>query len=145
VDAFKGVAITEMPQREIEQILTRQLASHLAMPAFIVDDKGTLIYYNEPAEKILGRRFEETFEMPMEDWATSFSPMDEEGNPVPDSELPLVIALFQRKPSYSRFFIEGHERVRRLIEVTAFPLTGRAGADERNLGAVALFWEATKR
>src|SRR5688500_5751479 len=109
-----------MPQREIEQILTRQLASHLAMPAFIVDAQGTISYYKEPAEKILGRRVEETSEMPMEDWATSFSPVDEDGKPVPDSELPLVIALFQRNPSYSRFFIEGHDRVRRLIEVTAF-------------------------
>src|SRR6185503_15589215 len=100
--------------------------------------------YNEPAEKILGQRFEETFEMPMADWAVRFRPVNEDGQPVRDAELPLVIALNERKPAYSRFFIEGQDRVRRLIEVTAFPLTGRAGADERNLGAVALFWEATK-
>ena len=133
-----------MPQREIEQILTRQLASHLAMPAFIVDGEGTLIYYNEPAEKILGRRFEETFEMPLADWATSFSPVDENGKSIPETELPLVIALNQRKPAYNKFFIQGYDRVKRLIEVTAFPLTGRAGAAERNLGAVALFWEASE-
>ena len=133
-----------MPQREIEQILTRQLASHLAMPAFIVDGEGTLIYYNEPAEKILGQRFEETFEMPMADWAVRFMAVGEDGRTLPDAELPLVIALKERKPAYSRFFIEGQDRVRRLIEVTAFPLTGRAGTNERNLGAVALFWEATQ-
>jgi PAS domain-containing protein len=131
-----------MPQREIEQILTRQLASHLAMPAFIVDNDGTLIYYNEPAEQILGKRYEETFEMPLHEWASRFQPSDEAGNPVPEAELPLVIALKQKRPSYSRFFIEGFDHIRRFIEVTAFPLTGRAGTQDRDLGAVALFWEA---
>jgi PAS domain-containing protein len=131
-----------MPQREIEQILTRQLASHLAMPAFIVDNDGTLIYYNEPAEAILGQRYEETFEMPMNEWASRFRPMDEDGKPIPASELPLVIALREKKPSYSRFYIFGEDNVKRLIEVTAFPLTGKVGAADRDLGAVALFWEA---
>jgi len=132
-----------MPQREIEQILTRQLASHLAMPAFIVDNEGTLIYYNEPAELILGRRFEETFEMPLEEWSTRFLPMDENGDPFPEAELPLVVALQQKRPAYRRFYIEGYDHIRRLIEVTAFPLTGRSGDASRDLGAVAFFWEAS--
>jgi PAS domain-containing protein len=46
-----------MPQLEIEMILMRQLASYLAMPIFIVDPVGNLVFYNEPAESILGRRF----------------------------------------------------------------------------------------
>lgn len=130
-----------MPQREIEQILTRQLASHLAMPAFIVDDSGTLIYYNEPAEQILGRRYEETFEMPLDEWASRFTPVSREGEPIAPNELPLVIALKEKRPAQKQFYIEGYDHVRRLIEVTAFPLCGRAGSNERNLGAVALFWE----
>lgn len=134
-----------MPQREIEQILTRQLASHLAMPAFMVDTDGTLIYYNEPAEQILGRRYEETFEMPLEEWASRFTPVDESGRPVPPEELPLVIALREQRPAQSRFYIEGYDQVRRLIEVTAFPLTGKIGSATRNLGALALFWERTAR
>lgn len=130
-----------MPQREIEQILTRQLASHLAMPAFIVDREGTLIFYNEPAEQILGRRYEETFEMPLEEWASRFCPVDIEGTPLAPTDLPLVIALREKRPAQSQFYIEGYDHVRRLIEVTAFPLCGRAGSNNRDLGAVALFWE----
>lgn len=130
-----------MPQREIEQILTRQLASHLAMPAFIVDNEGTLIYYNEPAELILGQRYEETSEMPLQEWASRFEPVDEQGLPLPASELPLVIALREHRPAQSRFYIHGGDNVKRCIEVTAFPLTGRVGSSERNMGAVALFWE----
>ena len=64
-------------QKEIELILARQLASYLAMPIFIVDPLGNLVYYNEPAEGILGHRFEETGEMPVEEWTTIFQPTDE--------------------------------------------------------------------
>lgn len=38
----------------IQIILTRQLATHLNVAVFLVDPKGTLLFYNEPAEAILG-------------------------------------------------------------------------------------------
>ena len=47
-----------MPAYEIEIILNRQLADCLSMPVFITDIIGNLIFYNEPAEKVLGTRFE---------------------------------------------------------------------------------------
>jgi len=128
-----------MPQQqEIEMILTRHLASYLAIPIFLVDTGGTLVFYNEPAEILLGRRFDETGEMPVEEWSTVFTPMDEQGTPIPPDGLPLVIALAERRPAHRRFFIQGLDRTRRHIELTAFPLIGQA---ERHLGAVALFWE----
>ena len=37
-----------MSQKEIEVILARQLASYLALPVFIVDLEGTLLFYNDP-------------------------------------------------------------------------------------------------
>ena len=49
-----------MAAYEIEIILNRQLADCLSIPVFITDTKGTLIYYNEPAEEILGKRYDET-------------------------------------------------------------------------------------
>ena len=42
--------------KPIQIILARQLASSLDMPILLVDTLGTLIYYNEPAEAILGQR-----------------------------------------------------------------------------------------
>jgi PAS domain-containing protein len=47
-------------QYPVELILTRQLASQLAMPVFLVDEAGALGSCNEAAEEILGRRFDET-------------------------------------------------------------------------------------
>jgi len=71
-----------VPQHEIEVILTRELAGYLAMAVFVVDPAGSLIFYNEPAEALLGTRFEETGPMEMDDWAHVFDPRDEDGNPL---------------------------------------------------------------
>jgi len=128
-----------MSQKEVEVILTRQLASYLATPIFIVDPQGNLVFYNEPAERILGYRFDETGEMPLTEWATLFHPCDGAGNRLPPEKLPLVIALRERCPSHSQFWISGLDGTVHNIQVTAFPLICQS---ERFLGAVAMFWES---
>jgi len=122
-------------------ILARHLASYLAMPIFIVDPQGNLMFYNEPAESILGRRYEETGEMPVAVWSTIFKPTDEDGAPIDPDSLPLVIALARRCPAHRGFWIRGLDGVLRHIEVVAFPLVGQA---DRFLGAIAIFWEITE-
>ena len=126
-------------QRAIEMILTRQLASYLAMPIFVVDPDGHLVYYNEPAEMILGCRFEETGELPAQEWSSIFTHSDELDQELPPESLPLMIALRERCPAHRAFWIRGLDQIRRHIEVTAFPLIGQAG---RFLGVVAIFWES---
>ena len=128
-----------MGQHEVEVILTRQLASYLAMPIFVVDPKGNLIFYNEFAEAILGRRFEETGEMSAEEWATFFQPTDEQDRPLMLEELQLIIALVELRPNHRSLWIRGLDGKRRHIEATAFPIIGQAG---RCLGAMAIFWES---
>jgi hypothetical protein len=64
---------------DVEVILIRQAASYLAMPIFVVDPKGDLVYFNEPAEGLLGRRYEETGEMPVAEWSTIFVPTHDDG------------------------------------------------------------------
>ena len=130
-----------MPQQEIEVILSRHLAEYLAMPIFIVNPAGDLIFYNEPAETILGTRYTETGIMPAAEWSTIFHPMDQEHSIIPPEQLPLMIALAKRHPAHDRFWIEGLDGVLREIEVTAFPLVGQA---DRFLGAIAIFWENPK-
>jgi PAS domain-containing protein len=131
--------VTVMPQKEIEIILTRQLASYLAMPIFLVDPQGTLIFYNEPAEAILGQRFDETGEMPVGVWSTVFNPTDDDDVPLPLEALPLSVALDQRRPACLTFWICGLDEVRRRIELIALPIIGQS---DRFLGAMAVFWEA---
>lgn len=127
-----------MPRIDIELILMRQLASCLAMPVFLVDPKGDLVYYNEHAEKILGRRFEETGPMPVGEWSTAFRPFQEDETPLAPEDLPLVIALNHLRPSHKRFWIRGLDGRKRQIEVTALPIIGQ----QRQLaGAASFFWE----
>ena len=96
-----------MSQKPIELILMRQLASTLAMPIFIVDADGTLAFYNEPAERVLGMRFEETGEMPAAEWSTLWELTDVDGRPLTPEQLPLMIAIAERKPAHGKFWIRG--------------------------------------
>ncbi len=128
-----------MAAYEIEIILNRQLADCLSIPVFITDTKGDLIYYNEPAEEIFGKQYDETGEMPVEIWSTIFKPMDESGNALLPEELPLVKTLKDCNPYHSTFWIESLTGKLEKIAVTSYPILGRA---TKFLGAVAIFWES---
>lgn len=128
-----------MAAYEIEIILNRQLADCLSIPVFITDTQGNLIFYNEPAEEILGKRFEDTGEMPVELWSSVFKPVDEAGNALPPEELPLVKTLKNAHPYHKTFWIDGLQGKTEKISVTSYPIIGRAN---KFLGAVAIFWKA---
>jgi len=127
-----------MAQHAIELILFRQLAEYLSIPVFLVDPAGDLLFYNEPAERILGLRFEETGEMPAAEWSARFKPTAPDGSPAESESLPLVKALTTGRPAVGRLGIVGADGIRRSIEVAAWPMIGHGS---RNLGAVAMFWE----
>jgi PAS domain-containing protein len=128
-----------MTQKPIELILMRQLASSLVMPIFLVDPSGTLVYYNEPAEQILGVRFDETGEMPASEWTTRWEPSDADGAPLAPERLPLIVAVEQSRPAHGELWIQGSDGRRRHIHATAIPLVG---VSKRLVGAAAIFWEA---
>jgi PAS domain-containing protein len=127
-----------MVQQEVEVILARHLAEHLALPIFIIDPEGNLIFFNEPAEAVLGLRFGDTGLMPASEWSTMFEPVDQAGNRIPPEQLPLVIAMTQSHPAHKAFWIRGLDQKMRQIELTAFPLVGLSGHVS---GAVSIFWE----
>ena len=126
-----------MSQKEIELILMRQLASYLAMPVFLVDAEGRLLFYNEPAERLLGRRFDEAGEMSKEIWSTAFRQSHEDGSPFDPESLPLMVALREHHPAHRTMRITGLDGISRRLGVTAFPIEGQGGS---HLGAVAIFW-----
>jgi PAS domain-containing protein len=126
-----------MTQREVELILVRQLASYLTIPIFVVDSKGTLIFFNEPAEAFLARRFEETEELTLEEWTALIAPSNEDGSPLRQDQRPIMTSLEDHRPAHAKIWITNQVGERREIEVTTFPIVGQAG---RDLGAVALFW-----
>ena len=85
----------------IQIILMRQLAGYLSVPLFLVGPNGDLLFYNEPAEAILGRRFDETGAMSAKEWSSAFTPEDSEGHPVPPEDVPLMITITKSGPPTS--------------------------------------------
>ena len=124
--------------KPIQLILSRQLASTLAMPILIVDTEGTLIFYNEPAEVILDQRFEETGEVSAEEWTGRFAIENEERKPIAPEDRPMMMALSERRPYSRNVWMRCGYRDWRHVSITAFPLIGEAA---QFLGAQMIFWE----
>ena len=127
-----------MGQYSVELILIRQWASYLTMPIFLIDAGGHLAYYNEPAETLLGRTFDEAGEMPLHQLASIFEMTDEHGKPMELTQFPLAIAWMDHRPAHGRVRYRALDGPWRLVDVTAIPVEGH---DEQHLGAVAIFWE----
>src|SRR6186713_2116712 len=123
-------------QWSIEMILMKQLAVHLTTPILVVDPRGDLVFYNEAAERIIGKRFDEVGTIRREDWMAVFQPQDDEGSIIAPENRPLTRAVDQNESSQLRFWILGLDGVRREVEGIAFPMFGQSG---RKLGAVGIF------
>jgi PAS domain-containing protein len=127
-----------MAQHPIELILARQLAEALSHPVWITDAEGNLVFYNDPAEGILGVRFGEAGEMPASALAERFVTEDLDGSELKAEDLPVVVALTKWVPSHRRMRIRSFDGNWRTIEVTAIPLVGPG---ERRVGVMVTFWE----
>jgi len=123
--------------KAIQMILARQLASCVAMPILLVDTEGTLIFYNEPAEEILNRRFEETGEIPADEWNRLVTVADENRLPLAEDQRPIRAALLHRRPMSRRIWTRRGDNPWRQMQVTAFPLVGE---NDQLLGAMNIFW-----
>jgi PAS domain-containing protein len=123
-------------QRPIELILARNLLSSLSTPAFLVDQEGGLIFYNDAAGTVLGKRFEEAGRMRPEEWGTAFGPVDASGGAIGIEQLPLTLALRRGRPAHSRFQIRSLDGADHEIEVSAVPIVTTEGTS----GAMAIFW-----
>lgn len=119
-------------------ILSRQLADSLSVPVFLVDPDGNLLFYNQPAEGVLGKKFEDTGPMPVGDWGTSFFPHEEDGTLIPPEGLPLVQTINTQIPAHRTFWIKSLKGNSTKISVTALPIIGRSG---KFRGAMAIFWD----
>lgn len=117
--------------------MARGLMSNLTTPAFLVDEAGTLVFFNDAAATLLGLRFEEAGPMAPDDWGGRFEPVAPDGRALPLEELPLAIALNESRPAYSQLQIRSVGGETHDIEAAAFPVVGRGGQS----GALAIFWD----
>lgn len=130
--------MSSQSQRPLELILARNLMSALSTPAFLVDEGGILVFYNEAAGMLLGKRFEEVGTVGPEEWGSMFGPFDEGDEPIPYDELPLVVAVRNGRPAHADFEIRSVDGTHHRIEASAFPILTPHGSQ----GAIAIFWPA---
>jgi PAS domain-containing protein len=131
--------MSERPaQHNLVLILARNFAAQLATAVFLVDADGTVIYYNEAAERALGHRFIEGHGMPASEWSTVFTPRNDAGEEMPLERIPLGVAIVERHPAHGVLRIQGADGIDRRIEVAAFPLFAHS---DDFVGAIAIFWE----
>ena len=124
-------------QKQLVLILARAFASNLSTPTLLADARGYLVFYNEAAEAVVGRRFSETGEMPLDDWIAAFEPRTAGADPLPADRRPARIALDERRPAHLAYVVTSADGVEREIDVIALPLF--AHTDEF-VGIIVIFW-----
>lgn len=122
-------------QQPLDRILARNLMSVLETPSFLVDDDGVLVFFNEAAGDMLGKRFEETGRLTREEW-NAIGPVDAQGNVIDSEEMPLTVALREGRPAHGRFHIWTDQGKIVEVETSAVPLV--SGGDFH--GALVVFW-----
>jgi PAS domain-containing protein len=126
-------------QKPLELILARNLITSISTPAFLVDQAGVLMFYNEAAGALLGMSFEDAGRMEPEEWGVAFGPFDRDGQPIPFEDLPLTIALREGRPAHAELRIRSVKGDVREIEASALPLVGSEEGSSSS-GALAIFW-----
>ena len=124
------------PQRPIELILARNLLSSLSTPGFLASGPGDIIFYNEAAGAVLGRRFEESGAMSAQDWTGMFGPFGEDGEPIPLEDQPLTKSLRADRPGHAVYSIRSTTGAEHRIAAVGFPIMGVDGFK----GAMVFFW-----
>ena len=128
------------PQRPLELILARNLLSALSTPAFLVDEGGLLVFYNDAAGLLLGKRFEELGTVEASEWGALFGPFDDAGAAIPYDELPLVSAVRSGRPAHASLHVRSTDGGAVAVEASAFPILTAHGSR----GAIGVFWPAAE-
>ena len=125
--------------RSLPLILARELAANLATPMFLIDGDGTLAYYNEAAELMLGKRYAEMGPVTANEFGTMLELADLDGTPLRRRDSPAGVAFIEREPAHRTLIATTLDGARRKFEVTAYPLFGRT---EEMHGVLTVFWAA---
>jgi PAS domain-containing protein len=127
--------------RSLPLILARELAANLATPMFLIDAEGTLVFYNEAAELMLGKQQSELGEIVANDFGDMLQLQDLDGNPVDNADSPAGIAFYKHEPAHRKLSVVTLDGRRTLVESTAYPLFGRTGEMH---GVLTVFWESAE-
>jgi PAS domain-containing protein len=133
----EGETGADVPQKPIELILLRELASRLAMAVVLFDANRKLVYLNEAAEKLFAVRFEDLGERPQTEITDLIRPFDADGNPIPAERMPSGVALIGRRPQHTTIWMHDFQGGAHFCAVTGLPLDTQEGGA---VGAMTIIW-----
>jgi PAS domain-containing protein len=125
---------TAPAQQSLQLILARNLISTLSTAAMIVDPEEVVVFYNDAAAEFLGIRYEETGKMSLREWREVIGAV---GGGIPEDELPISVALRERRPVHLTTRVRPREGAGHSIEMLALPLIG---TEDQHEGAIGVFW-----
>src|SRR5437588_591721 len=123
-------------QKPLELILARNLLSSISTPAFLIGEQGALLFYNEAAGALVGRRFEETGTMSAQEWTSVFGPFGDDEKPIPYDQIPATVAVRDERPYHGKFRICAADGSHQDVVASAIPIVGPGGSS----GAIVIFW-----
>ncbi len=115
---------TELASRPIELILAKQWAGLLASPVLLFDGQGSLLYYNETAEILLGRSFGLTGPMRRGEWSAAFQFEDLDGHDLDADQTPLCSSLDGAQADQKTLVLRGIAGALTKIRLTTVPIQG---------------------
>ena len=126
------------PQKPLQLILARNLLASLSTPAFLVDAPGDILFYNEAAGALLGRRFEGNGQMSAQEWLGTFGPFDPTTNEaIPLEDQALTQSLRRNRPGHAKAKIRSTDGTEHDIAVSGVPIVA---GEEGFTGAMIFFW-----
>lgn len=118
-------------------ILARELAANLATPMFLIDANGTLVFFNEAAELMLGKRYGEVGAITALEFGAMLDMAYLDGTPMRRRDSPAGFAFYRHEPCHRALLATTLDGARHQFEVTAYPLFGHVGDMH---GVLTVFW-----
>ncbi len=116
----------------------RHLAEGMWTPALVLDNAGTLLFYNEGAAVLVGRPFEEVGRMAASDWGALFDVRARDGSRFPLENMPGWLDVQRSRPAHGHARIRSLDGIDRIINVAASPLFTQLG---EFVGTIVQAWE----
>lgn len=127
------------PGHSLQLILARELAANLATPMFLIDAEGTLVFFNEAAELMLGKTYSEVGPITANEFGARLQLAEPDGTPMRRRDSPPGAAFYEKEPAHRTLLATALDGSRKRFEVTAYPLFGKVGEMH---GVITVFWEA---
>ena len=109
-------------QKDVVLILARELASNIATPMLVLDETGTIVFFNEAAERILGATFESVGEVSPDEYDAKWATTDPDGNEISLRHGPMARVVSDHTPAHRVIRVRGLDGAWHLIETTVYPL-----------------------